>query len=190
MALCFCAQEEGAFLRIATQRYKPTNPPLRGTVALHPSTAHREQNQRGERKNAREISFRQFQGSRTRLQYAPERKKRECVSSWPRPRRSHRASHAIAAPILVVHALSLCARLVLCITGVLELDLICPCALARLTQFKSFSNTPVIQRTIRMRKQRGRYAHKRFRLQPAPPDVAPVGQCSGSTRLYSARPQT
>ena len=29
-----------------------------------------------------------------------------------------------------------------------------------------------------------------FRSHPIPPDVAPVGQCAGSTRLYSARSQT
>ncbi len=29
-----------------------------------------------------------------------------------------------------------------------------------------------------------------FRSHPIPPDVAPVGQCAGSTRLYSTRSQT
>ena len=35
--------------------------------------------------------------------------------------------------------------------------------------------------------QRGWYAHIRLRSPPVSPDVAPVGQCAGSTRLYSAR---
>jgi hypothetical protein len=49
-----------------------------------------------------------------------------------------------------------------------------------------------MQRTRRVRiiKQLGSYANKRFRSQPVPPDVAPVGQCANSTRLYSARSQT
>jgi hypothetical protein len=47
-----------------------------------------------------------------------------------------------------------------------------------------------MQRTRRVRKQRGLYAHKRFRSQPVPPGVAPIGQCAGLTRLYSARSQT
>jgi hypothetical protein len=37
VVLCFCAQGDGAFLRIAPQRYKPTSPPLRGSVAPQPS---------------------------------------------------------------------------------------------------------------------------------------------------------
>ena len=41
-----------------------------------------------------------------------------------------------------------------------------------------------MQRTRRAHKQKGWYAHNRFRSKPAPPDVAPVGQCAGSTRLY------
>jgi hypothetical protein len=56
-------------------------------------------------------------------------------------------------------------------------------------QVKSSFNTPVMQRTGRIRKQRGWYAHKRFRSHPVPPDVAPVGQCAGSTRLYSTKSQ-
>ncbi len=55
-------------------------------------------------------------------------------------------------------------------------------------QGKSSSNIPVMQGTRRARiKQRGWYAHIRLRSPPVPPDVAPVGPCAGSTRLYSAR---
>ncbi len=51
-ALCLRAQGDGAFLRIASQRYKPTSPPLRGTVVLA-----RSENHWGARKFSREISF-------------------------------------------------------------------------------------------------------------------------------------
>ena len=37
VALRLCAQGDGAFLHIAPQRYKPTSPPLRGTVVPPPS---------------------------------------------------------------------------------------------------------------------------------------------------------
>ncbi len=37
VALCLRAQGDGAFLRIAPQRYKPTTPLLRGTVVPPPS---------------------------------------------------------------------------------------------------------------------------------------------------------
>jgi hypothetical protein len=37
VVLCLCAQGDGAFLRIAPQRYKPTSSPLRGTVVPPPS---------------------------------------------------------------------------------------------------------------------------------------------------------
>jgi hypothetical protein len=48
----------------------------------------------------------------------------------------------------------------------------------------------VMQRTRRVRiiKQRGWCAHKRLRSQPAPPDVAPVGQCS-PVRLAGTQPR-
>ena len=39
-------------------------------------------------------------------------------------------------------------------------------------------------------KKRGGMSRIIFRSHPVPPDVAPVVQCAGSTRLYSARSQT
>ncbi len=47
--------------------------------------------------------------------------------------------------------------------------------LLNMCHFKSSLNTPVMQRTRRVRKQRGWYAHKRIRSQTVPRDVAPLG---------------
>ncbi len=59
VALCLCAQGEGAFLRIAPQRYKSKEPLLRGTIG--PTTVSKSI---GEPKVclAREIRFRKIEG--------------------------------------------------------------------------------------------------------------------------------
>jgi hypothetical protein len=62
------------------------------------------------------------------------------------------------------------------------------------TQFESSSNTPVMQRARRVRtaniKTKRVICPHSFCSRPVPPDVAPVGQCVASTRLYLARSQT
>ncbi len=57
-------------------------------------------------------------------------------------------------------------------------------------QVKSSSNTQVMQRTRRVRKQRGGTPTKDFARSLPPPDVAPLGQYAGSTSLNSARSRT